>query len=101
MAEFCNQCLIAIELQSTRNWTPEQKAADPIVSWFSDPDNRKTFRGECADRVTEEDVKNGKYGVVLCESCDFTLVDHNGNCLTDCDFKHGTMILTGRPGRNA
>ena len=106
MAEFCNNCLIDIEVIGRRDWTPEQKAADPLWSFIekliTDPEARRQFKGaDTAGLVTAEDVKNGKYGVVLCERCDFTLVDENGNCLSDCDYRHGTVVITGRPGRSA
>lgn len=114
MAEFCNNCLIDIEVSGLKKWIQAGKGdqdmypglagaqpvtANQMLALYLDPKWRAGFQGECAGRVTEEDVKNDKYGVVLCERCDFTLVDHNGNCLTDCDYDHGTIKVAGRPNR--
>lgn len=40
---------------------------------------------DLAGQVTEEQVKEGLAANVLCEGCGFTQVDHNGQCLGNCD----------------
>lgn len=112
MAEFCNNCLIEIEVYALKKWVKagkgDQQCYPEIPGWPTVNEELANweriikggkFQGECAGRVTEKDVKLGKYGIVLCERCDFTLVDEKGNCLTDCEYKHGTIVITGRPGR--
>jgi hypothetical protein len=49
----------------------------------------KDFR-ELAGLVSEEDVRNDKAAIVLCEGCGPIAVDHEGRCLSsDCDKSHG------------
>jgi len=61
MAEFCNQC-----------------AAD------------MGFPGDFCGLVTADQVKIGLSAIVLCEGCGRTIVDHEGNCISEqCLMKHG------------
>lgn len=58
MADFCKQC--SLEL----------------------------FNEDCEDLrglITEEEVRDGKGALVICEGCGPTLVDHEGKCIAgDC-----------------
>lgn len=60
MADFCNQCC------TDMGFPP----------------------GDHAGLSTPEDTAKGLYCVVICESCGITQVDHEGNCVVDCDLHH-------------
>jgi hypothetical protein len=47
---------------------------------------------ELAGLSTEEDTKNGRYALTICEGCGPVLVDHNGVCVSkDClENGHGS-----------
>ncbi len=63
MADFCKQCSIEIFLEDFK---------------------------ELAGISTAEDTKKEMFAAVLCEDCGYTLVDHNGICVSkSCDKKHG------------
>jgi hypothetical protein len=45
--------------------------------------------GDLKGLISEEEVKKGFGAVVICESCGYTLVDHEGRCVaSDCTI-HG------------
>jgi hypothetical protein len=46
--------------------------------------------GELANLLTEEEEKDGKFIVCLCEECGYAIVDKSGACHSSlCSEKHG------------
>lgn len=61
------------------------------------------FCKQCSTEILCEDfrdmagiAKNGEIAFVICEGCGFTWVNEDGECVGNCDRKHGsTSIPTG------
>lgn len=49
--------------------------------------------GDMKDISTESDTKNNMFAVVLCESCGPIQVDHNGQCIGDCNKNHPLLYI--------
>lgn len=51
----------------------------------------ENFGEDCEDLAgfsSIEDTKQNIFSKVLCEGCGWTLVDHKGRCVADCDLHH-------------
>jgi hypothetical protein len=55
------------------------------------------FCKQCSEEIFCEDFGDlagiGKKFLTICEGCGFTWVNENGECIGDCDRKHGAEAI--------